>query len=550
MPLRKVRLWTVVTVSLALVAASCADDPQPDQVGPGTTLEPVRKGGNLTIGALQEPACADWYAACGNSSWGRDMMGSQTLPRAFDFFVEGGYRPSILLAGEPVLKPGPPQTVTYRINPQAVWSDGTLITSADFKYTAEQAKAASNSTAALAIDAVDASDPATVVVTFKDPTPAWRDNFNRLLPAHLLAGKDRTEELRNGYKFSAGPWAIDHWTKNVEIKLVPNPTYWGPKPNLDSVVFKIITDAAAYQSAYKTSQLDMAFFQGAQPEVAELKALPDTTFRSSVGFTYEFVLFNTTKAPLDSQAVRQALAHAADRQSIVTQQSGVLEPNIEPAQAFMSPGNKEWYSDPFTRYGRDLARVTQLMTQDGWARSADGVWAKAGNRASVELNAATGNRRREQAEQILQSQWKEAGFDVTVRNTTQAMLTGEWLPKGIFQAAIVSLSPLATDPNLCGTFCSKNIPTEANGYQGGNSSRISNKDLDDLWERVAKELDDAKRRDLVGKAQQMLSDQVPALPLSPVLDIVVYNSAKVGGLKTNPVGAFYNLSEWYCRSSC
>jgi len=65
---------------------------------------------------------------------------------------------------------------------------------------------------------------------------------------------------------------------------------------------------------------------------------------------------------------------------------------------------------------------------------------------------------------------------------------------------------------------------------------------------VAKELDDAKRLQLVGQGQQILSDEVPALPISPVLDIIVYNSAKVIGVKVTPNGAFYNLSEWYCRT--
>ena len=50
------------------------------------------------------------------------------------------------------------------------------------------------------------------------------------------------------------------------------------------------------------------------------------------------------------------------------------------------------------------------------------------------------------------------------------------------------------------------------------------------------------------KGQQILSDEVPALPISPVLDIIVYNSAKVIGVKVTPNGAFYNLSEWYCRT--
>ena len=260
------------------------------------------------------------------------------------------------------------------------------------------------------------------------------------------------------------------------------------------------------------------------------------------------MLFNTLKAPLDSRAVRQALAYASDRDAVVTQLSGPLQPGIKPPQAFMSPGNRQWYSEPFKRYGRDLAKVTQLMTGDGWSKGADGVWAKAGTRATIELNTASGNRRRELTAQILQSQWKEAGFESTIRNTASATLLGDWLPKGTFQAAVFGIAPATSDPDLCGQFCSRIIPTEANGYKGNDTSRISSGALDDAWDAVAKELDDAKRLQLVGQGQQILSDEVPALPISPVLDIIVYNSAKVSGVKVTPNGAFYNLSEWYCRT--
>lgn len=513
-------------------------------------VERATKGGTLVLGAAQEPSCADWYGSCGGSSWGRDMMSSQTLPRAFDY-IDGQYRPSVLLTGEPTLEIGPPQTVTYRIDPRAVWSDGQPITSSDFKYTAEVAKATAFSTASATVDTVVDSDPHTAIVTFTEPTAGWRDNFVSLLPKHLLDGKDRAAEMRNGYSWSGGPWVIDHWTKGAEIKLVPNHSYWGSRPNLDAVVFKVITDAAAYQAAYKSGQLDMEFVQGAQPEVADLKSLPDTTFAVSVGFTYEFLMFNTLKPPLDRLAVRQALAYASDRDAIVTQLSGPLMPGITPAQGFVSPGNPTWYSEPFKRYGRDLAKVTQLMTSDGWARGPDGVWAKAGSRAVVELNAISGNRRRELAEQILQSQWREAGFEATVNNTTAPTITGEWLPKGIFDIALFGFAPPTSDPgNQCRNFCTMFTPTEANGYQGGNISHISSPAIDTAWQAVTSELDQTKRVALVRQGQQALADTLPGLPLSPVLDIVVYKTSKVGGVKLNPIGAFYNLSEWYCRTSC
>jgi peptide/nickel transport system substrate-binding protein len=541
---RPIRVLTGV-LAMSLLASGCSSE---TSAPPATTAdEPVTAGGTLILGASQQPNCADWYAPCGGSSWGLDMMGRQTMPRAFDV-VDYEYRPSPLLAGEPTLEIGPPQKVTYRINPAAIWSDGQPITAKDFKYSAEQARL--TGTLNSPPTAIDDTDPTTVVVTWSDGAAGWRDQFSRILPSHLLEGKDRTAEMRDGYRWSGGPWIIDHWTKGEEIKLVPNPRYWGKKPNLDAIVFKIIPDAAAYLAAYKTGQVDMIFLQGAQPEVLELKPLPDTGFEVQLGLTYEFLTFNTAKPPLDSRAVRQALAYASDRDVIVSQLSGPLMPGIKPAQAFMSPANKQFYSEPFARYRRDLARVSQLMTGDGWTKGTDGIWVKAGARATVELNTMTGNRRRELTQEILQSQWKEAGFETTVNNTASATLLGEWRPRGTFQASITGNAPTSTDPNACTQFCSTGIPTEANRYQGGNFARITSPALDAAWGAVAREVDAAKRVPLVRQAQELLAEEVPVLPISPVLDIVVFNSAKVGGpVSADPGGIFSRINEWYCRSS-
>ena len=541
---RPIRVLTGV-LALALLATGCSAE---TSAPPATTIEePVTAGGTLLLGASQQPNCADWYAPCGASSWGMDMMGRQTMPRAFDV-VDYQYRPSPLLVGEPTLEVGAPQKVTFRINPAAIWSDGQPVTSADFKYTADQIRLTGRSSNPPT--AVDDTDPKTAVVTWTDPAPGWRDLFVGILPSHLLEGKDRTAEMGDGYRWSGGPWIIDHWRKGEEIKLVPNPRYWGKKPRLDAIVFKIIPDAAAYLAAYKTGQIDMIFVQGAQPEILELRPLPDTGFQVQLGLTFEFITFNTAKPPLDSRSVRQALAYAADRDAIVSQLSGPLMPGIKPAQAYMSPANKEFYSEPFARYRRDLAKVNQLMAGDGWAKGGDGIWVKGGAKATVELNTMTGNRRRELTQEILQSQWKEAGFQVTVNNTASATLLGDWHPKGTFQASISGVAPTSTEPNACTRFCSNAIPTDTNRYQGGNFFRISSPELDAAWSAVAREVDAAKRVQLVRRAQEILAEEVPVLPISPVLDIVIFNSAKVGGpVSADPGGIFSRINEWYCKTS-
>ena len=81
----------------------------------------------------------DWTDQCAGSSWGYWTANVTTMPRAFDALPQSdgsyAYVPNVLLAGAPTLVTSPKMVVTYKINPKAVWSDGTPITSADFQYT-------------------------------------------------------------------------------------------------------------------------------------------------------------------------------------------------------------------------------------------------------------------------------------------------------------------------------------------------------------------------------------------------------------------------------
>ena len=504
--MRSVRPIAAVVV-LVIISACSPSSPTASRTPP--TSEQPKQGGTLVIGASGEPACADWYLSCGASFWGLRAIGLQTLPTPVEF-VDNQYRPSALLAGEPRVDPGPPQRVTYHINSAAVWSDGVPITSADFKYSWEQGKA-TNFRATSDIAAVDDSDPATAVVTWSQPTASWRDRFRPILPKHLLEGKDRNAEMKDGYRFSGGPWMLDHWTKGQEIKLVRNPRYWGKTANLDSVIFRIIPDSAAYVQAFKTGQVDMIFMSAA-PEAAELRDFPNTSFEVVPSLTYSYFRFNTQRAPLDSRAVRQALAYATDRDVIVKQVFSALQPDIRPSQAVMSPANREWYVEPFGRYQRDLAKANDLIAQ------------------------------------IVQSQWTEAGFDVSISAGTGTALASD-TARGNYSAQLGSWAAGSTDPELCAFFCSANIPTDANGFQGMNWTRLASPALDDAWQRVNAELDPAKRRELVRRGQELLADEVPVLPLAGLPDAFAANSSKVGGpVASSP--AFLRLSDWFCKDAC
>ena len=557
------RLFALL-MALSLIAAACGGDDDDSSSGGGSSTteaqgKPV-KGGTLVAGAEQELDCADWIASCAGASWGTWIYGGLTMPRAHDFDPKSGdLVASSLLAKEAVLDdtPGPGMKLTYTINDKAVWSDGQPITSTDFKYTWDAIKNGKDiydQTGYKDITSVDDSNPKVAVVTLDKDYAAWKELFGAnfgVYPSHLLQGKDHNAEMKDGYKWSGGPWMLDHWTKGQELALVPNPNYWGDKPYLDKVVFKFIPETASEVEAYQSGQV-AAIYPQAQLELQTLKTAPDTEFSAGTTLSFEALWFNTSKAPLNDVHVRKALAYATDRKAIVDALFKPVDPNIAPIQAFITPSNSKWYSDPYKVYTRDLDKVAEHMKEGGWAKGSDGIWAKNGQKASLELNSTAGNARRQRTGEILQSQWKEAGFELKLNYTTPATIFGEWLPKGSFSIGLYAQSPLSTDPSICPLFCTASIPTAASS-SGQNYTRLSSKAIDDAWTAVQTTLDPSKRKQLVDEGHQALADELPGLPVDPLENVLVYNTAKIHGAGGSNVvyGPFASLAEWWCTGgSC
>ncbi|GAC1588127.1 MAG: ABC transporter family substrate-binding protein [Acidimicrobiales bacterium] len=493
----------------------------------------AKQGGDLIFSAEQEPDCMDWIGSCAGAAWGIWTVQVNTMPRAYVINNKSTFTPGDLLSGPADFVATPTEKITYHINPKAVWSDGQPITSHDFKYTWQQITTGKDIYSTSGYDqigSVDDTDPHTAVVTMKTPFADWQSLFSEnygVFPSHLLEGKDRDAMMKDGYTFSGGPWMLDHWTKGTEIKLVPNPMFWGKKPNVASMTFKFLTDTAAEQAAFKSGQVEAVYPQ-AQPGGEALKQVPGVDFSAISGLDYEALWFETAKAPVDSKAVRQALAYATDRDAIVSQLFSAIQPDIKPIQSMYTPAFGKIYSTPYSKYKVDLAMVTQLMTGDGWAKGADGIWAKGGQRAALELKTTTGNKRRELTAQILQSEWKAAGFDLKITLEKAGVLFGKDLPAGNFQVSLFAQTPGDTDPSECSVWCSKNIPSAANGNNGTNWYRINDPALDKAYLDADSNLDPAARIQDAIDGQKVLSEDVPALPLDPFPDIIAINGDKVG----------------------
>lgn len=519
----------------------------------------VQDGGTLVVGAEQEPDCADWINLCSGAAWGIWTMQAQTMPRAFDVVKDDGTwvnKPSILLDGEPELVTEPKQVVTYNISEDAVWSDGEPITSADFKYTAEQIRDGQDiydATGYSQIESVETPDDKTAVVTFSEPYPGWRQLFGAgygVFPAHLLEGKDRNAEMANGYDWSGGPWKIDKWEKGVEVVLVPNEEFWGDVPKLDKVIFRFLTETAAEFDSFEAEQV-LAIYPQPQLDVVEradgLGDAFDSLFSTETGNT-EALYINNEAFPFDSENVRRALGYAIDRDKIVKTLFGGV--GVDEAWNTVDPPIMEEFSDPeaWAEYTLDLDMVDQLMTEDGWAKNADGIWEKDGQTASFEIKSTAGNQRRERTEEILQEQVREAGFDMTINNQEAGDLFGEQLPAGDFQVGLYAQILTALDPSNCTLYCSENIPGPANDNSGQNWTRTNVPEVDPLLKTVDTSLDDDERKAANQEAVRLLAATNTVLPLDPLPNIVLWNKRIVGDVGDNPVySMFVNMNEWQLR---
>jgi len=566
--LRQVRMLGLVLVVSATIAASCSSskksssstgNPTGGSTTTGAAVQ-VKQGGDITLSAEQEPDCMDWIGACAGAAWGVYTVQTNTMPLAYRWTDQNVFAPTEVLTGPADVVNSPNQVVTYHINPKAVWSDGQPITSTDFKYTWDQIANGKNiydPTGYNDVTSVDDSDPHTAVVTFKAPFADWGMLFGGnygILPSHILQGQDRDALMKDGYKWSGGPWMLDHWTKGTEVKLVPNPNYWGKKPNLNSVTFKFITDTAAEQQDFKTGQV-LATYPQAQPGQEALKGTSGTYFDAISGLSFEALWFNTSKAPLTSKAVRQALAYATDRTAIVAQLFAPVQADIKPINSFATPAFGKYYTEPFAKYKLDLTQVTTLMTGDGWTKGSDGIWAKGGTKATVELKTTTNNKRRLLTAQILQSEWQAAGFQLTVTPEKAGVLFGQDGPSGNFQVALFAQTPTDNDPSAsssCNLWCTANIPGPSNGNNGTNWYRLSDPGVDKAFASVDSELDGTQRVTDVTTGESDLADLVPGVPLDPFPDIIVINSDKIGVeggkfLHNFATGPFTYLNTWYLK---
>ena len=447
--------------------------------------------------------------------------------------------------------------VTYTIQPEAKWGDGTPVTTADVLFTWEVGKhplsGVSNAELFRRIRSIDVKDAKTFTLHVAKLTFDYNAiNDFQILPAHLEKAafadpaqyKNRslydTDSANAGLYY--GPYRVTQVARGQYVVLEPNPTWWGGKPAFKRIVIKVIEATPALEANLLSGGVDMTAgeigFTMDAAQAFEHRQRPEWQVVYKPGLSFEHFTANMDNPVLADKRVRQGLLYGVDRAAMVQQ---IFQDKQVVADSPVNP--LDWCADPkVKRYPFDPARAAALFDEAGWKLGPDGLRHNGkGEKMSVELMTTAGNRNREVMELFIQQAWRRLGIDVTLRNQPPRLFFGESVLHHNFPS--LALFSWVSSPESVPrtTLYSDMIPTPGNNFAGQNVGGFKNHEMDKLIDAIEVELDKEKRRVLWNQLQALYAEELPDLPLTFRSDPYVLPKWLKG---VEPTGHQYPTTLW------
>lgn len=359
-----------------------------------------------------------------------------------------------------------------------------------------------------------------------------------IVPRHIYGFTDETQfnEHRSN-PIGSGPYVFEKWEVGSYISLVRNENYWGKKPQIKKLVFKVITNDLAALSSMRSHQID--FISPMQPEQF-LKLSADEEFLkeySPVSYWspsegYSYIGWNMTSEFFNDAKVRLAMTHLVDRESIRDNISaGMTKIVIGPFYHSSPQYNKNLQPWPY-----DPKEAARLLDEAGWKDSdGDGIRDKNGRAFRFKFLITSGNDTRERIIKLLKDDFAKVGIEIVPD-------AYEW---SVFIQRVMNKEFDATILGWTGVM-------EADPYQvwhssqtaGGGCNRIgfNNPQADALIEQARRTLDKDKRNELYYRLQEILHNEQPYTFMfaAPTLGFV---SKRFENVQAHTLGV--NIHKWY-----
>ncbi len=436
-------------------------------------------------------------------------------------------------------------SLTYHLRPDMRWADGHPISAEDVEFTyeliADPVVASPQKVAAELIKKVEIVDSLTVRFHFKEPYPYQVfDTAEEILPKHVLEGVAR-DQLR-GHAFgrnplASGPYKLKQHKKQQYIELERNENYFGPKPHLEKIVFKIVPDETNLLTQLRSGEIDMMI--GVPPaEVDQLKkANSNINIYPVSGRLYYYVGYNESLPKFQDPRVRQALTMAMNRQEMI---DALLYGFGKPCVGHIPPMIDWAYNDNIKPLPYDIEAAKDLMARAGWKDSdGDGWLDKNGKIFEFSLKTDGANTIKSDIVVVIQQQLKAIGIKVALQPQEWTALMGQLKAKD-FEAHLSGWSTsLFIDP----TPVFHSSATDLFNY-----GSYANPQVDQLIEKGRAEMDRDKAA-ATWKTLQEIVYQDQHYSFLFWVDRVVAVNSRYANVNPVPLSSLYELEKWYDSAS-
>lgn len=414
------------------------------------------------------------------------------------------------------------QTYVFHLRHDVKFSNGQPLTSADVKFTFDSIISGAIRTpkrgAFQLVDSITTPDPYTVIFHLRAPYASFPLNLTRqavgVVPQN--SGPNFAQ-----HPIGTGPFRFVSLATDENIIVERNPNYFAGPPSLERIRFRIVPDALVRALELRKGSGDIEVNSLPPDTVAALARDPNLEVTRSPGTALAYISFNLDDPILGHRRVRQALAYATDRQSLITY---LLRGYARPADSLLPPNH--WaYDGNVAHYDFDPARANSLLDAAGFPRGPDGI------RFHLELKTSTDESTRLLAA-ALQDQWHRVGVQLDLRSFEFATFYSD-ITRGSFQLYTLRWLGANLDPDIFEyVFSSKKMPPA-----GANRGHYRNPQLDVLLDEARVTTDRAKRKKILSQIQQLVATDEPYINLW-YYDNISVHSRRITNIQLSPGGDF------------
>jgi peptide/nickel transport system substrate-binding protein len=395
-------------------------------------------------------------------------------------------------------------TYSFALHDGVTFHDGSTFDAEDVKFTFDRLLAEDSVNAQKAlyepIEAVTVVDPLTVEMTLSRPDGLFLFNLGRgdaVIVAPESADNNGSEPI------GTGPFAFVQWDRGSRVILEQYGAYWGETPALTQATYQFISDTSTMTNALLAGDID-GTNNFATEALAVFEGNPQ--FKVLVGSTEGETILSTNHArePFSDLLVRQAMAHALDRQEII---DGATYGYGVPIGTHFAP-HHPYYLDLTATYPHDVERAKALLAEAGYAE---------GFSTTLKLPPVAYARL---SGQIIASQFAEVGIEVELINMEWAQWLEDVFANKDFDLTIIS----HVEPFDIGIYAN---PDYYFGYD--------NPEVQALNETLNATTDEAERKDLAQQIQTIIAEDAVNGYLFELAQTGVWNAKLEGMWQNAPV---------------